>query len=46
MIVFRPFKGETILAKIRAQATTGIYLKMDFYKDIFIPFEELPPGSE
>ncbi|VUC34901.1 unnamed protein product [Clonostachys rosea] len=46
MIVFRPFKGETMLGKIKSSTPSGINLYTEFFNDIFVPFEELPPGSE
>lgn len=46
MIVFRPFKGEVMLAKIRSSTPSGINLRTDFFDDIFIPYEELPPAAE
>jgi DNA-directed RNA polymerase III subunit RPC8 len=46
MIVFRPFKGEVMLGKIKSSTPSGINLFTIFFNDIFIPFEELPAGSE
>ncbi|CAH0033109.1 unnamed protein product [Clonostachys rhizophaga] len=46
MIVFRPFKGEVMLGKISSSTPSGINLFTIFFNDIFIPFEELPAGSE
>ncbi|KAG5924275.1 hypothetical protein E4U60_007589 [Claviceps pazoutovae] len=46
MIVFRPFKGEVMLARIRSSTPAGINLRTDFFDDIFIPYEELPQGAE
>lgn len=37
MIVFRPFKGEVITAKIRANTPQGIYLSTEFFDNIFVP---------
>lgn len=37
MIVFRPFKGEVIAAKIRANTPAGIYLTTEFFDNIFVP---------
>lgn len=64
MVVFRPFKGEVIVARIADQSAEGInrqffrsmlclpYSKYllavatDFFDDIFVPWTELPEGSE
>lgn len=46
MIVFRPFKGETMVAKIRSATPSGMHLATEFFQDIFVPFEELPGGAE
>jgi DNA-directed RNA polymerase III subunit RPC8 len=46
MVVFRPFKGEVMLGRIRSSTPAGINLRTDFFDDIFIPFEELPEGAE
>ncbi|OCK85104.1 RNA polymerase III subunit Rpc25 [Lepidopterella palustris CBS 459.81] len=37
MLVFRPFKGEIIEAKIKRSDITGIHLHTDFFDDIFVP---------
>ncbi|KAJ6444829.1 Signal peptidase complex subunit 2 [Purpureocillium lavendulum] len=46
MVVFRPFKGETMLGKIRSSTPAGINVRTDFFDDIFVPYEELPEGAE
>lgn len=46
MVVFRPFKGEVMLGKIRSSTPAGINLRTDFFDDIFVPYEELPQGAE
>ena len=46
MVVFRPFKGEVLMATINASTPSGIHLKTEFFHDIFVPYEELPPGAE
>ncbi|KAL2019494.1 hypothetical protein VTK56DRAFT_9610 [Thermocarpiscus australiensis] len=46
MVVFRPFKGEVIIARITDQTSEGINLATDFFDDIFVPWTELPEGSE
>ncbi|KAF4462780.1 dna-directed rna polymerase iii subunit rpc8 [Fusarium albosuccineum] len=46
MVVFRPFKGEVMIGKIRSSTPAGINLRTEFFDDIFVPFEELPEGAE
>ncbi|ODA80411.1 hypothetical protein RJ55_03369 [Drechmeria coniospora] len=46
MVVFRPFKGEVMLGRIRSSTPAGIHLRTDFFDDIFVPYEELPQGAE
>jgi len=46
MVVFRPFKGEVMLGRIRSATPEGINLRTEFFDDIFVPFEELPQGAE
>ncbi|GAB1311322.1 DNA-directed RNA polymerase III complex subunit Rpc25 [Madurella fahalii] len=46
MVVFRPYKGEVIIARINDQTAEGINLATEFFEDIFIPAIELPEGSE
>lgn len=46
MIVFRPFKGEVLIGKIRSATPSGINVSTEFFDDIFVPFEELPAGAE
>jgi len=68
MVVFRPFKGEAIAARIADQSSEGINRQFppaqhfcllspviltawlavatEFFDDIFIPWTELPEGSE
>ncbi|KAJ6783415.1 hypothetical protein PWT90_02225 [Aphanocladium album] len=46
MIVFRPFKGEVMVGRIRSSTPAGINVRTDFFDDIFVPFEELPAGAE
>ncbi|KAK3897863.1 RNA polymerase III subunit Rpc25-domain-containing protein [Staphylotrichum tortipilum] len=46
VVVFRPFKGEVIAARIADQSSEGIHLATDFFDNIFIPWTELPEGSE
>ncbi|KAM3444600.1 hypothetical protein NHJ13734_001250 [Beauveria thailandica] len=37
MIVFRPFKGEVIIGRIRSSTPAGINVRTDFFDDIFVP---------
>ncbi|CAM1503033.1 Fc.00g078090.m01.CDS01 [Cosmosporella sp. VM-42] len=37
MVVFRPFKGEVMLGRIRSSTPAGINLRTDFFDDIFVP---------
>lgn len=46
MIVFRPFKGEVMLGKIRSSTVNGINVGTEFFDEIFIPYSELPQGAE
>lgn len=46
MVVFRPFKDEVIIARITKQTAQGIQLRTDFFDDIWVPWFELPDGSE
>ncbi|RYP91401.1 hypothetical protein DL770_002446 [Monosporascus sp. CRB-9-2] len=46
MIVFRPFKGETILGKISSATPDGIHIRTDFFEEIFVPYKELPDNTE
>lgn len=46
VVVFRPFKGEVMQARIRSSTPHGINLRTEFFDDIFIPFDQMPEGSE
>ncbi|KAK0730715.1 RNA polymerase III subunit Rpc25-domain-containing protein [Lasiosphaeris hirsuta] len=46
MVVFRPFKGEVLAARITSQTRDGINLATDFFHDIFVPWNELPDDTE
>ncbi|CAG8971070.1 hypothetical protein HYALB_00009670 [Hymenoscyphus albidus] len=45
MVVFRPFKHEVMLGKISSATKDGINIQTDFFKDIFVPVENLPEGA-
>ena len=36
-IVFRPFKGEILIGKVRSCSQDGLRVSVDFFDDIFIP---------
>lgn len=46
LVIFRPFKGEICQGKLIYQDTSGIRVGLDFFNDIWIPRENLFPGSE
>lgn len=46
LIVFRPFKGETIFGKISIATPEGLNIRTDFFEDIFVSYKELPEGCE
>ncbi|KAK0703613.1 RNA polymerase III subunit Rpc25-domain-containing protein [Lasiosphaeria miniovina] len=46
MVVFRPFNSEVMVARIASQSREGIHLATDFFHDIFVPYSELPDGTE
>ncbi|CAK7270291.1 DNA-directed RNA polymerase III complex subunit Rpc25 [Sporothrix epigloea] len=46
LIVFHPFKGEVMFARISSCSPNGIHLRTDFFDDILVPFDELPDEAE
>ncbi|XP_071724531.1 uncharacterized protein [Rutidosis leptorrhynchoides] len=42
LVVFRPFVGEVISAKLKASDTDGLQLTLGFFDDIYIPAHFLP----
>ncbi|GLT42388.1 hypothetical protein SLA2020_163900 [Shorea laevis] len=42
LIVFRPFVGEIILAKLKESDANGLRLSLGFFDDIYIPVHLLP----
>ncbi|TIA91800.1 hypothetical protein E3P99_00901 [Wallemia hederae] len=46
LIVFRPFIGEILLAKVNSTNKDGILASVDFFNDIWIPKEQLPEISQ
>ncbi|KAL6071679.1 DNA-directed RNA polymerase III subunit RPC8 [Balamuthia mandrillaris] len=45
MVVFRPFRGEVIVGKLRHSTPDGITVSLGFFEDVFIPKEELQEPS-
>ncbi|KAI0022321.1 RNA polymerase III subunit Rpc25 [Xylariomycetidae sp. FL0641] len=46
MIVFRPFKGETLFGKISSATPDGLHIRTEFFEEIFVPYKELPEDTE
>ncbi|KAL8140100.1 hypothetical protein V2J09_006121 [Rumex salicifolius] len=46
LIVFRPFVGEVISAKIKESTKDGLQLTLGFFDDIYIPSSYLPDPSK
>ncbi|EOR00222.1 hypothetical protein E3P92_02914 [Wallemia ichthyophaga] len=46
LLVFRPFIGEILLAKVKSTNQHGIIASIDFFDDIWIPKNQLPEISE
>ncbi|KAI9500599.1 DNA-directed RNA polymerase III complex subunit Rpc25 [Coemansia spiralis] len=46
MIVFRPFKEEILVGRIRSASPMGIQVSMGFFDDIDISADQMPSGSE
>ncbi|KAK4218784.1 DNA-directed RNA polymerase III subunit rpc25 [Rhypophila decipiens] len=46
MVVFRPFEGEVLQARIVSQTEEGIHLTVGFFDDIFVPGSELADGAQ
>ncbi|CAN0846651.1 DNA-directed RNA polymerase III subunit rpc8, partial [Linum grandiflorum] len=42
MVVFRPFSGEVIIAKLKESDVDGLRLSVGFFDDIFVPAHQLP----
>ncbi|KAK8506185.1 hypothetical protein V6N13_002822 [Hibiscus sabdariffa] len=45
LIVFRPFIGEVIVAKLIESDANGLRLSLGFFDDIYIPVDQLPNPS-
>ncbi|KAJ1964365.1 DNA-directed RNA polymerase III complex subunit Rpc25 [Dipsacomyces acuminosporus] len=46
VIVFRPFRDEILVGRVRSASPEGIQVSMGFFDDIKIPSEQMPVGSE
>ncbi|KAI2783527.1 RNA polymerase III subunit Rpc25-domain-containing protein [Daldinia loculata] len=46
MIVFRPFKGETMFGRISEASQDGIHIRTEFFEDIFVEYKELPENTQ
>ncbi|KAJ2078328.1 DNA-directed RNA polymerase III complex subunit Rpc25 [Coemansia sp. RSA 988] len=46
MIVFRPFRDEVLVGRVRSASPAGIEVSMGFFDDISIPANQMPMGSE
>ncbi|EEB07513.1 DNA-directed RNA polymerase III complex subunit Rpc25 [Schizosaccharomyces japonicus yFS275] len=45
LLVFRPFRGEVMLGRIKSCTELGIRVTLGFFDDIFVPKEMLPDPS-
>jgi len=45
LLVFRPFIGEVIFGRVRAQDASGIRVSLEFFEDVIIPRPHLPKDS-
>ncbi|KAK8717996.1 hypothetical protein V6N13_045246 [Hibiscus sabdariffa] len=45
LIVFRPFIGEIIVAKVKESDANGLRLSLGFFDDIYVPVDQLPIPS-
>ncbi|KAJ8421576.1 hypothetical protein Cgig2_028560 [Carnegiea gigantea] len=46
VIMFRPYVGEVISAKLKESNTNGLRLSLEFFDDIYVPFYALPTPRE
>lgn len=46
VIMFRPYVGEVISAKLKESNTNGLRLSLEFFDDIFVPVYALPTPRE
>jgi len=45
MVVFRPFVGEVVIARVRSADEEGVRLTMGFFDDMYVPLAYLPQPS-
>jgi DNA-directed RNA polymerase subunit E'/Rpb7 len=45
-IVFQPFRGEIIQGTIASCGSDGIWINIQFFRDIFVPPDKLPKVSK
>ncbi|CAB4299615.1 unnamed protein product [Prunus armeniaca] len=45
LIMFRPFVGEIIVAKLKESTANGLRLSLEFFDDIYVPVHLLPVPS-
>ncbi|KMT15909.1 hypothetical protein BVRB_3g055960 [Beta vulgaris subsp. vulgaris] len=45
MIMFRPYVGEVIAAKLKDSNSKGLQLSLGFFDDVYVPFYALPVPS-
>ncbi|CAK9150055.1 unnamed protein product [Ilex paraguariensis] len=45
MIMFRPFVGEVIGAKLKESGSNGVRLSLGFFDDIYVPIDLMPKPS-
>ncbi|GAP82922.2 putative DNA-directed RNA polymerase III subunit RPC8 [Rosellinia necatrix] len=46
VVVFRPFKGETLFGRISSANEEGIQIRTDFFEEITVSYKELPESTE
>ncbi|KAJ2000954.1 DNA-directed RNA polymerase III complex subunit Rpc25 [Coemansia thaxteri] len=46
LVVFRPFKDEILVGRVRSANSEGVQVTMGFFDDITIPANQMPQGSE
>ncbi|GMI69326.1 NUCLEAR RNA POLYMERASE C, SUBUNIT 7 [Hibiscus trionum] len=45
LLVFRPFTGEVIIAKLKESDANGLRLSLGFFDDIYVPVDQMPNPS-
>ncbi|KAJ1958665.1 hypothetical protein DL89DRAFT_265984 [Linderina pennispora] len=46
MAVFRPFRDEILVGKVRSASPAGVQISIGFFDDISVPAEMMPQGCE